>query len=282
MEGLYRPSTVQELLRRHGIRLRRALGQNFLVDGNILARITEAAALSPDDLAVEVGPGIGTLTWELCRAAGRVLAVERDQRMQSILAETLADCGSLDLRFADAMDFDFAAAIAGHPGPVKFVSNLPYNIATPLLLNLLYSARRLCLFVVMVQRELADRFTASPGGKDYGAVSVKMSYRCALERVINVPRTVFLPPPQVDSVVLRMTPHREPPVDVPDEGSFLRLVEEAFSQRRKTLLNVLSSSSEARSREDVALALAEARIDPGRRAETLSLGEFAALARALS
>ncbi len=280
MEGLYRPSTVRDILRRHGIRPRKSLGQNFLIDGNILARIVEAAAPGPADLVIEVGPGIGTLTRELCRRAGGVLAIERDRRMEPVLAETLADCPGLDLRFADAMAFDFADAIARHPGRVTFVSNLPYNIATPLLLELLLGVPGISLYVVMVQKELADRFTASPGGKDYGATTVKMLYRCSIERVISVPRTVFLPPPQVDSVVLRLTPHAAPPVDVPDEGAFLELVETAFAQRRKTLKNALSSGKEsAGAREAVALALADAGIEPGRRAETLSLAEFAALAR---
>lgn len=282
MEGLYKPSTVQDLLRRHGIRPRRALGQNFLVDGNILARITGAAALAPEDLVVEVGPGIGTLTRELCRKAGRVLAIERDLRMQPVLAETLADCPNLDLRFADAMKFDFTGAVAGHAGRVKFVSNLPYNIATPLLLDLLYGIREIGLYVVMVQKELADRFTALPGCKDYGAATLKMLYRCRVERVISVPRTVFLPPPQVDSAVLRLVPQVAPPVDVPDERFLLQLIEAAFAQRRKTLLNALGAGMEAMySREDIGQALASAGIDPGRRAETLGLEEFAALARAL-
>ncbi len=282
MEGLYRPSTVRDLLRRHGIRPRRALGQNFLVDGNILARITEAAAPAPEDLVIEVGPGVGTLTRELCAGAGHVLAVERDERMKPVLAETLADCPGLDLRFADAMDFDFAAAVAGHVGPVKFAANLPYNIATPLLLELLYGVRRIGLYVVMVQRELADRFTAAPGSKDYGAVTLKMLYRCTPERVIGVPRTVFLPPPQVDSVVLRLTPHAVPPADVPDEDFLLQVVKAAFAQRRKTLLNTLSSNlGSTFARDDIARALSGIGIDAGRRAETLSLEEFAALARAL-
>ncbi len=283
MEGLYRPSTVRDVLRRHGIRPRKALGQNFLIDGNILARIVGAATPHPEDLVIEVGPGIGTLTWELCKRAGKVLAVERDRRMEAVLDETLADCPGLDLRFADAMAFDFAAEIASHLGRVTFVSNLPYNIATPLLIELLLGVPKIGLYVVMVQKELADRFTASPGGKDYGATTVKLLYRCALERVIAVPRTVFLPPPQVDSVVLRLTPHAAPPVDVPDEAAFLALVEKAFAQRRKTLLNALSAGTEGpAARDAIALALGDAGIDPGRRAETLSLGEFAALARSLA
>ncbi len=281
MEGLYRPSTVRELLRRHGIRPHRALGQNFLVDGNILARIVEAAAPGRADLVIEVGPGIGTLTRELCGRAGRVLAVERDERMRPVLSDTLADCTGLDLRFADALEFDFAEAAAAHRGPVKFVSNLPYNIATPLLLELLYKAPDIGLYVVMVQRELADRFTAPPGGKDYGAVTLKLAYRCAVERVINVPRTVFLPPPRVDSVVLCMTALDRPPVQVPDESALLRLVDRAFGQRRKTLLNALSAGAGALPRETLMRALAVAGIDAGRRAETLSLPEFAALANSL-
>ncbi len=282
MEGLYRPSTVRELLKRHGIRPRRALGQNFLVDGNILGRIILAAAPAAGDLVVEVGPGIGTLTRELCRDAGRVLAIERDRRMGPVLDETLAGCPHLDLRFADAMHFDFSGAVSVHAGPVKFVSNLPYNIATPLLLDLLYEVPEIALYVVMVQKELADRFTASPGNKDYGAATLKMLYRCRLERVMSVPRTVFLPPPQVDSVVLRLVPHAAPPVDVPDERFLLQLIEMSFAQRRKTLLNALGAGMETTSsREDIGRALAAAGIDPGRRAETLSLEEFAALARAL-
>ena len=282
MEGLYRPSTVRDLLKRHGIRPRRSLGQNFLVDGNILGRIVQAAAPASEDLVIEVGPGIGTLTRELCREAGRVLAIERDHRMGPVLEETLADCPHLDLRFADAMDFDFSGALAGHAGSVKFVSNLPYNIATPLLLDLLAGVRGIGLYVVMVQKELADRFTASPGGRDYGASTLKMLYRCRLERVIRVPRTVFLPPPQVDSVVLRLVPHSAAPVEVPDERFFLQLIETAFAQRRKTLLNALAAGMKATSsREEIGGALAAAGIDPGRRAETLSLEEFAALARAI-
>ncbi|MHB8781264.1 MAG: 16S rRNA (adenine(1518)-N(6)/adenine(1519)-N(6))-dimethyltransferase RsmA, partial [Candidatus Geothermincolia bacterium] len=273
---MYRPSTVRELLRRHGIRPSRAFGQNFLIDRNILENILAAAALGADELAVEIGPGIGTLTRELCRQAREVMAVEKDRHMLSLLAETLAGCDNLEIIRDDALRFDFERAIERHAGSPVLVSNLPYNVATPILIRMLYQVPSIGRMVLMVQRELGERYAAPPGSQHYGATSLKVQLKSRVQRLFAVPRTVFLPAPAVDSVVIRVTRLPEPLVDLDDEAAFLALVEEAFGQRRKTMLASLSARlakqsgrSLAENRGLVERALRAPGNDPAARPETL-------------
>ncbi|WP_003540747.1 16S rRNA (adenine(1518)-N(6)/adenine(1519)-N(6))-dimethyltransferase RsmA [Desulfotomaculum nigrificans] len=285
MRELTSPTTVREIIKAHGFKVRKALGQNFLMDANIIDKIVRAANLSENDLAFEIGPGLGVLTRRLAQEAGRVLAVEIDQNLLPILNETLADLPKAEVIQADArkVDFDQLAAerTQGQFGPggkaYKLVANLPYYITTPLLLHLLTSGFNLELLVVMIQKEVADRLQASPGGKDYGSLSVVVQYYTVPEIVCKVPKTVFYPVPDVDSAVIRLTRRPVPPVQLRNEETFFKVVRAAFGQRRKTLINALTGSGLA-SKETWLSVLNETGLDPARRGETLSLEEFAALA----
>jgi 16S rRNA (adenine1518-N6/adenine1519-N6)-dimethyltransferase len=281
MGELARPSVVAEILERHGLHLTRALGQHFLVDGNVLARLLEAAELSAQDTVLEIGPGIGTLTEELCSRAGRVVAVEMDDRLLSVLDDTLGYRGNLEMVAGDAMRVDLSALFA--PGkPVKVVSNLPYNVATPLILRLLRELPQAEIMVVTVQRELAERYTARPGLSAYGGVSVKMRLLCEVRRLAWVPPTVFLPPPRVESAVLRIDRRGGDSRGV-EVGPFFRFVDAAFSTRRKMLVNSLSGGRDPYcSRASIAAALQAVGLPPGARAEELSCEELLSVLCALS
>ncbi|NPV58059.1 MAG: 16S rRNA (adenine(1518)-N(6)/adenine(1519)-N(6))-dimethyltransferase RsmA [Actinobacteria bacterium] len=281
MGEMARPSVVAEILDRHGIRLARSLGQHFLVDGNVLARILEAADLAGEDTVLEIGPGIGTLTEELCRRARRVVAVEADRRLIPALEEALGAPPNLELVEGDAMRVDLAALF--HPEErVKVVSNLPYNVATPLLLHLLRELPQAKRMVVMVQRELADRYVAGPGHPAYGAVSVKIGLLAEARRAFVVPPTVFMPPPKVESAVLRID-RKGSPETGPETDAFFRFVNAAFASRRKMLVNALSGGRDPYcSRAAAETALKASGFHPGTRAEELTREELLAVFRALS
>jgi len=279
-------SVVRTILDKYKFHFRRAWGQNFLVDGNIVRKIVQAAGLCADDLVVEIGPGIGTLTAALAARAGRVVAVELDRALLPVLRETMSGLDNVSVIAGDAMRVDLDRLVSdtvsgASERPYKLVANLPYYITTPLLMRLLQQKYRIGLMVVMVQQEVAARLTAAPGGKDYGALSVAVQYYTEPEVLFRVPRTVFYPRPEVDSAVVRLKKRFAPPVNIPDEELFFALVRGAFGQRRKTAANALAGGAALPgwSRGDWEQALAAAGIDPRRRGETLGLEEFAALAR---
>ncbi|MGQ9704129.1 MAG: 16S rRNA (adenine(1518)-N(6)/adenine(1519)-N(6))-dimethyltransferase RsmA [Actinomycetota bacterium] len=280
MGELTRPSVVAEILQRHGLRLSRSLGQHFLVDSNVLRRMLEGARLSPRDTVLEIGPGIGTLTEELCARSGRVVAVELDRRLKAVLDDLLGNRPNLVTVAGDAMRIDLAGLFL--PGEeVKVVSNLPYNVATPLLLRLMRELPQARNLVVTVQRELADRYLASPGDPAYGAVSVKMQFLARIRRLAQVTPTVFLPPPRVGSTILRL--ERRAPQDLPVEVEpFFLFLDACFSARRKMLVNALGGGRNPYcERERVLVALREMGLPPTARAEELSPGELLDLHRLL-
>ena len=247
---------------------KKRFGQHFLHDRNVLGRIVAALALGADDRVVEIGPGTGALTRELLARVAHLDAVELDRDLLARLeAEFPRD--RLTLHNADALKFDFCK-IASGGGKLRLIGNLPYNISTPLLFHLLDQAGCIKDMLFMLQKEVVERLRAAPGGKDYGRLSVMIQYRCAVEKLFEVAPGAFTPPPEVNSAIVRLTPHRSPPVAVNDHERFALLVRAAFASRRKTLRNNLKGLLRA---EDMT-ALG---IDPGRRAETLSLDEFAAL-----
>ncbi len=281
MGELARPSVAIEILRRHGLRLTRALGQHFLVDGNVLGQLVEAAGLTPEDAVLEIGPGIGTLTEELCRRAGRVVAVEMDRRLLPILDETLAASKNLQVVEGDAMRVDLGELFAPAER-VKVVSNLPYNVATPLILRLLRELPQAVSMVVTVQRELADRYAARPGHPAYGGVSVKMDFLARVRRLALVPPTVFLPPPRVESAMLRID-RKDAVLPEAEVEAFFLFLNAAFATRRKMLANALSAGRAPYCpRAVIGAALEETGLAPGARAEELSCGELLSLYRALS
>lgn len=281
MGRLTRASVVAEILERHGLHLTRSLGQHFLVDGNVLRRLLEAADLSPADTVLEIGPGIGTLTEELCGRAGRVVAVEMDRRLLAALAEALGPRPNLEVVEGDAMRVDLTGLVA--PGErVVTVSNLPYNVATPLILRLLRELPQMERMVVTVQRELADRYLAQPGSPEYGGVSVKMRFLAEVRRLAYVPPTVFFPPPRVESALLHIR-RRAAPVPGVEAGGFFRFLDAAFASRRKMLVNALSGGRAPYCpRGRVEGALAAAGLPPGSRAEELSCDELIAVFQAIA
>ncbi len=273
------PGQLRELLRRHGKILKHSLGQNFLVHRPTLDRILEAAEVNPRDLVVEIGPGAGVLTRELATRAGRVVAVEIDRSLETVLAEAVVDRGRVEFLWADASRQDWPGVVGGWSGQAKMVANLPYYLTTPILTGILEKGCPFELIVVMVQREVAQRMTASPGGKTFGALSVLVQYWTEADVVAKVPRGAFFPPPEVESAVVRLRRRPQPAVTA-DRRAFFRVVRATFSQRRKTVENALSASL-AVPKAAVREALELTGIDPSRRGETLTLDDFSALAGAL-
>ena len=254
------------------------LGQNFLIDANVVRGIVEAAGVVPGDRVLEIGPGIGTLTQGLAEAGAVVTAVELDKKLPAVLAETLAGYEQVRIVPGDILKIDIRELMGEEP--FKVVANLPYYITTPILMALLEQRLPVTSIVTMVQKEVAERMTASPGGKDYGSLTVAVQYYTEPMIVLDVPPRSFLPAPEVDSVVIACRVRTQPAVAVKDEKLFFRLVRAAFGQRRKTLANALKTMG--LDRERLAQAMEAASIDAGRRGETLSLTEFACLADQLS
>lgn len=248
---------------------RKRFGQNFLHDSRVIERIVRAIHPKAGERLVEIGPGLGALTVPLLRATGKLDVVELDRDLIPKLEQQCTGQGELIIHSADALKFDFCSLAAG--GKLRLAGNLPYNISTPLIFHLLDQAHCIDDMHFMLQKEVVDRLAAAPGSRDYGRLSVMVQYRCKVERLFLVPPGAFTPPPKVDSAIVRLQPYAEPPVDV-DAGVLENLVAQAFGQRRKTLRNALEGLLDA-------TAIAAAGIDPQRRAETLGLEEFAALAR---
>lgn len=268
MGRLARPSVVAEVLEGYGLRLSRSLGQHILVDGNVLRRLVDAAGLSAADTVLEVGPGIGTLTEELCSRCGRVVAVEADRRMVAAMADLLGPRVNLEVVEGDAMRVDLSSLFS-RDERVKVVSNLPYGIATPLIIRLLKELPQVEIMVVTVQRELADRYLATPASPAYGSVSAKVQSLCRVRRLSVLPPTVFFPPPQVQSAIVHLE-RKEPPLPSGEIEPFFRFLDACFSSRRKMLVNALGGGRSPHvSRSAVEEALRRLELSPTCRAEEL-------------
>lgn len=279
------PSRTKEIMARHGLEVKKSLGQNFLVDSNILTRMLDEAGVSKETNVIEIGPGIGALTERLARAAKKVVAFEIDQRLLPVLDETLAPYDNVKVIHADILEVNLAETLAQEfdlSEPLLVVANLPYYITTPIIMNLLESGIPIDGFAMMMQKEVAQRMTAQPGTKAYGSLTVAIQYWCQARIGFIVPRTVFNPPPNIDSAILILTKREKPVVEVDDQDFFFALVRHSFTQRRKTLWNNLSKAyvNESVTKADLEKLLAQVEIDPSRRAETLSIEEFANLANA--
>jgi 16S rRNA (adenine1518-N6/adenine1519-N6)-dimethyltransferase len=280
MSDGYTLSETREILKEFGIKPSKGLGQNFLTDKNILAKMVAAAELSRHDQVLEIGPGIGTLTRTLAARAGKVVAVEIDRRLVPVLGHTLKHCDNVEVINADILTLDLGSLWKGHfTGRVKVVANLPYYVTSPIIMKLLEENVPLDRIVVMVQKEVAQRMNAGPGGKDYGALSIAVQYRTRPSVIAEIPPTVFVPTPKVASAIIRLDV-QETGVRyaVKDERLLFRLVRAAFGQRRKTLMNALGSGFPEVDRKDLAKILEGCGIDPRRRGETLSIEEFCLLA----
>lgn len=284
-EDISTPRRTKEIIARHGFSFKKSLGQNFLIDQNILSKIVEAAGLDKDKGALEIGPGIGALTEKLAQTAGVVRAVEIDQRLIPILEEVLEPYENVKVHHGDVLKVDlhelFQQEFAG-VSKVSVVANLPYYVTTPILMKLLEEKLPLENIVVMIQKEVAERMAAAPGSKDYGSLSIAVQYYSEPKLVCIVPHTVFIPQPNVASAVIRLAVREEPPVRVEDEGFFFEVVQASFAQRRKTIANNLKSRFfSGEGRERLELLLQEAGIEPSRRGETLSIEEYARLSNVL-
>ena len=282
MGDLWRPATIKEVLGRHGFRFSKALGQNFLIDPRVCPRMAAESGAAECAGAIEVGPGLGVLTYELAQVAKKVVAIELDQRLFPVLGETLADCPNVELVQGDVLKLDLHALIQEKFGgqEVCVCANLPYYITSPVIMGLLEGGLPLRSITVMVQKEAAERICAQPGQRACGAVSVSVHYHSRPQVLFGVSRGSFLPPPNVDSAVIRLDLRREPPVQVADEAWFFRVSRAAFAQRRKTAANSISASL-GLPKAQVEAALGAAGIPANARAEQLSLEQFAALANAL-
>jgi len=280
------PVRTRGILERYGFSFKKSLGQNFLIDANVLKRIVDFAGLTKDTGAIEIGPGIGALTEQLARASKKVVAFEIDQRLIPILAETLSEYHNVKIFHQDVLKADVKAVIAEEFQDIRdimVVANLPYYVTTPIIMKLLEEKLPIRGIVVMLQKEVASRISAKPGTKDYGTLSIAIQYYTHAEIVMTVPKTVFVPQPNVDSAVIRLTKRERPAVDVKDESFFFQVTRASFAQRRKTLLNNLTSQlpDGKQKKEEILAALSSCKIDPVRRGETLSLEEFARLSDAL-
>lgn len=276
------PIRTRDILEKYGFSFKKSLGQNFLIDTNVLKRIVDHAELTDDSAAIEIGPGIGALTEQLARRSKKVVAFEIDQRLLPILKETLAPYPNTKVIHEDVLKADVKGVIENELGEISdlmVVANLPYYVTTPIIMKLLEEKLPIRGIVCMLQKEVADRIAAKPGTKDYGSLSIAIQYYTEAETVMIVPKTVFIPQPNVDSAVIRLTKRKEPAVSVIDEGFFFQLIRISFAQRRKTLLNNLTNGlpEGKQKKEDILSALKQAEIDPGRRGETLSIEEFARL-----
>ena len=281
MKKLYAPSTVNEIRNRHNFKNTKSLGQNFLTDKGIIDKIMDGAGMSQDDLVLEIGPGLGVITWEAAQRASKVIAVEIDKHLIPILKETLADCDNVEVLHQDILKTDLNEIInrelaTGKYKSVKVIGNLPYYITTPIIMKILEDGVEAESLTFMMQKEVAERIQSAPGKKTYGAVSVAVQYYCEAEILTKVPRDVFIPQPNVDSAVLKLTVRKEKAVDVADRDCFLACIKAGFGQRRKTLLNSLMGV-DGMTKESIKAALEGAGIEPSRRAETLNLEEFATL-----
>lgn len=287
MMKLYSPATINELKRKHGFRLSKSLGQNFLADNNIISKIIEKSNIGKQDLVIEIGPGIGVLTAAAAEAAGKVIAIEIDRNLLPVLKETLSEFNNIEIINSDVLKTDFHkileqnSEISGQKiGGVKILGNLPYYITTPIIMKILEDRVPADSITIMLQREAADRIKAGPGTKAYGALSVAVQYYCTVTHVANAPKEIFVPQPKVDSTVIRLDIRREKPVRLNSEEAFFAVVRAGFGQRRKTLQNSLTGGL-GLTKAEIAAVMRAAGIDPVRRAETLSLEEFALLANAV-
>lgn len=275
------PKNTIEVIQKYEFAFQKKFGQNFLIDTHVLDKIIRAAGVTKEDMVLEIGPGIGTMTQCLAEAAGRVVAVEIDSNLIPILKDTLKEYDNITVINEDILKVDIKKLAEEYNGgrPIKVVANLPYYITTPIIMGLFESEVPIDNITVMVQKEVADRMQTGPGSKDYGALSLAVQYYAEPYIVANVPPNCFIPRPNVGSAVIRLTRHQKPPVEVRDSGLMFRLIRASFNQRRKTLQNGLNNSSELHySKEQIARAIESLGVPATVRGEALTLEQFARLA----
>ena len=272
---------ISEDLKKEKFRFKKQFGQNFISDDHLLAKIVEAAEITPEDVVIEIGPGAATLTAALAEKAAQVIAIEIDKDLFPIIERRMAGYSNFELVAGDAMKVDFDALAAKYGAKrYKVVANLPYYITTPIVMRFLEEGFRVSELVIMVQQEVADRFLANPGTKAYGAIPAALNYYGSVSRAFNVPRTMFTPRPEVDSSIVKIKCYENKPFEADDEKLLRRVIKAAFGQRRKTLNNALKALNLPK--DELDKALQRAGIDAARRGETLSVEEFVCLSNAIS
>lgn len=277
---LSNPQNTIQVIQKHGFAFQKKFGQNFLIDAHVLDKIIAAAGVTADDMVLEIGPGIGTMTQYLAERARQVTAVEIDTNLIPILKETLSDYDNVTVINEDILKVDIKKLAEEYNGgkPIKVVANLPYYITTPIIMGLFESGVPIDNITVMVQKEVADRMQVGPGSKDYGALSLAVQYYAEPYIVANVPPNCFIPRPNVGSAVIRLTRHQTPPVEVKDRELMFKLIRASFNQRRKTLLNGLNNSPELSfGKEQIAAAIEQLGVPAAVRGEALTLELFARL-----
>lgn len=280
------PTRTKEILDQYGLSAKKSLGQNFIIDTNILKKIVEAGQIDENTVVIEVGPGIGALTEQLAKSAKKVLAFEIDDRLLPVLDDTLSAYPNVTVLHSDVLKADLKATVLPEmPEGARLaaVANLPYYVTTPILMHFLASELPIDQMIFMMQKEVASRIAAVPGTKAYGSLSIAIQYSMDAELAFVVPRTVFNPMPNVDSAIIRLTRKSKPAVEVRDEAFFFAVVRSAFVQRRKTLWNNLTAAfgKEETVKEKLTEALEKAGVDPSRRGETLTIEEFGNISNAL-
>ncbi|PNZ69717.1 16S rRNA (adenine(1518)-N(6)/adenine(1519)-N(6))-dimethyltransferase RsmA [Staphylococcus croceilyticus] len=276
------PSRTKELLNQYGFNFKKSLGQNFLIDVNIIHKIIDASQIDKSTGVIEVGPGMGSLTEQLAKHAKKVMSFEIDQRLIPVLKDTLAPYDNVTIINEDILKADIAKAVETHLNDcdkIMVVANLPYYITTPILLNLMQQDIPIDGYVVMMQKEVGERLNAEVGTKAYGSLSIVTQYYTETSKVLTVPKSVFMPPPNVDSIVVKLMQRETPLVQVDDEQAFFKLAKAAFAQRRKTINNNYQNffKDGKQLKESISKWLEQAEIDPKRRGETLSIQDFARL-----
>ena len=285
MAYLGTPSATKEIINKYSFAFQKKFGQNFLIDSNVLESIIRGAEITKDDFVLEIGPGIGTMTQYLCEAARQVVAVEIDKMLIPILEDTLSEYDNLEVIKKDVLKVDIKslAEEKNNGKPIKVVANLPYYITTPIIMGLFESGVPIDSITIMVQKEVADRMQTGPGSKDYGALSLAVQYYATAKVILNVSATCFMPRPNVDSAVIKLTRHKEPTVNVADEKLMFKIIRASFNQRRKTLVNGLKNSPELSfSKEQIVKAIEKIGKPETIRGEALTLEEFAELANAFT
>ena len=280
MAYLGTPSATKEIINKYSFAFQKKFGQNFLIDSNVLESIIRGAEITKDDFVLEIGPGIGTMTQYLCEAARQVVAVEIDKMLIPILEDTLSEYDNVEVINQDVLKVDIKslAEEKNNGKPIKVVANLPYYITTPIIMGLFESGVPIDSITIMVQKEVADRMQTGPGSKDYGALSLAVQYYATAKVILNVSATCFMPRPNVDSAVIKLTRHKEPTVNVADEKLMFKIIRASFNQRRKTLVNGLKNSPELNfTREQVTEALVSMGKSESVRGEAFTLEEFAKL-----
>lgn len=285
MAYLGTPSATKEIINKYSFAFQKKFGQNFLIDLNVLESIIRGAEITKDDFVLEIGPGIGTMTQYLCEAARQVVAVEIDKMLIPILEDTLSEYDNVEVINQDVLKVDIKslAEEKNNGKPIKVVANLPYYITTPIIMGLFESGVPIDSITIMVQKEVADRMQTGPGSKDYGALSLAVQYYATAKVILNVSATCFMPRPNVDSAVIKLTRHKEPTVNVADEKLMFKIIRASFNQRRKTLVNGLKNSPELSfSKEQIVKAIEKIGKPETIRGEALTLEEFAELANAFT